>query len=408
MTLKNTNNLLGIIAFIEDKTNKDIVNSLTVKLPDLSFEVYQGGIKQAVQYLRSHPSPQILLVDISKSELALSDMEELSEVCEPGIEVICVGEKNEVSLFRNLIDLGVQDYLVKPLTLSLLLKSIQNLPSKVGPDSKESTFTRQGKTIAFVGAKGGIGTSTLAANCGWILADKERKKISLVDLDLKFGALGQFFDLPYTQRLTDLLESPERIDEVFVERMFAKYNEHLSIISSVEPLNTQSKIPKESIEKLVSLLRKKFHYIIYDFSREFHNPTYTPFLEKIDIIAIITDFTIHSLRDTIRIIEFFNEKNNPHQRIVLIANKAGEYKQGQLTQEIYQETIKHKIDIVLSFDPLKPLKALNEGTPVASSNGSLSADLYKLTSLLVEKPIGSSTFKANKKSFFSGFFTNKS
>lgn len=407
MTQKN-NNLQGIIAFIEDKANKEIIDSLSGKSSDLSLEVYKGGIKQAIQHLRSHPSPQILLVDISKSELAISDMQELADACEPGIEVICIGEKNEVSLFRSLIDLGVQDYIVKPLTLSLLLKSIQNLPSKLGRESKESTFTKQGKTIAFVGTKGGVGTTTLAANCGWILADKELKKVSLIDLDAKFGALGQFFDLPYTQRLTDLLESPERIDEVFLERMFAKYNDHLSLISSVESLSVRHKIPKESIEKLVAFLRKKFHYILYDFSREFSNPTYAIFLEKIDIVAIVTDFTILSLRDTIRTLAFFKEKNNLNQRIVLIANKAGEYKQGQLLQQTYEETIKQKIDIVLSFDPLKPLTALNNGTPVASLDGNFSADLCKLTSLLVEKPIVSSAFKANKKSFLSGLFTNKS
>ncbi|MBL0942310.1 MAG: hypothetical protein IBJ00_06280, partial [Alphaproteobacteria bacterium] len=213
---------------------------------------------------------------------------------------------------------------------------------------------------------------------------------------------------PYTQRLTDLLESPDRIDEVFLERMFAKYSAHLSLISSVESLSTRHKVPKESIEKLVALLKKKFHYILYDFSREFSNPAYAAFLENIDIVAIVTDFTILSLRDTIRTLAFFNEKNSLHQRLVLIANKVGEYKQGQLPQQTYEETIKQKIDILLSFDPIKPLTALNEGTPAASLSGNFSTDLHKLTSILVEKPIGPSTFKANKKSFLSGFFTNKS
>ncbi|MBL0942080.1 MAG: AAA family ATPase, partial [Alphaproteobacteria bacterium] len=198
MTQKNNSNLLGMIAFIEDEASKDIIISLNSKSSDLNIKVYKGGIKQATQHLKSHPSPQVLLVDISKSELAISDMQELADACEPGIEVICIGDKNEVSLFRSLMALGVQDYIVKPLTLSLLLKSIQNLPSKLGLESKESPFTKQGKTIAFVGTKGGIGTTTLAANCGWILADKELKKVSLIDLDAKFGALGQFFDLPYT------------------------------------------------------------------------------------------------------------------------------------------------------------------------------------------------------------------
>jgi pilus assembly protein CpaE len=408
MTVKNTGSLVGMIAFVEDKANKDIVNSLTTKLPDFKLEVYQGGIAQAIQHLKSHPSPQVLLVDISKSELALSDMQELADTCEPGIEVICIGEKNEVSLFRNLIDLGVQDYIVKPLTVSLLLNSMQNLPSNAEAEFKANTFSRQGKTIAFVGVKGGIGTSTLAANCGWILADKELKKVSLIDLDAKFGILGQFFDLPYTQRLTDLLESPERMDEVFLERMFAKYNDHLSIISSIEPLNAPYKIQKESIEKLISILRKKFHYTLYDFSREFYNPAYAAFLEKIDIIVIVMDLTLLSLRDTVRIMEFFNEKKSPYLRLILIANKVGEYKQGQLPQKTYEETIKQKIDVVISFDPIMPLKALNEGVPVASFSGDFSESLYQLTSLLIEKPLDSSPVKARKKSFFSGLFTNKS
>ncbi len=379
------------LSFVCDKETEGILTSLSLSHmdTDIKIEAQQGGIKGAIKYLKSHSSPRILLVDISESEFAASDMQSLAEVCAPNVAVIAIGERNEVGLFRELMSLGVRDYIVKPLTASLVIRSLEQLLL----DSTSGGFTAQGQLVTFIGARGGVGASTLAANCAWLLGNNYSKRVGLLDMDLQFGTIAQIFDIPTARGFSEALEAPDRVDEVFVDRVMVKQSQHLSVLSSEEELGSTSKISAKSMDKLLDILLKQFHYTITDLPSNFSTSVAAQTIKKSGVIVVVVDFTIMSVRSAVRILKFIKDNQNPDQRVLLIVNKVGQYKQGEIEQQDFQEYLQCKVDLIIRFDAKNPITALNEGTPVAAENGPMSTGILAMTELLLGRQVSSPSQK---------------
>src|SRR6202008_2787959 len=140
--------------------------------------IMRGGITKAIEYLSEQRSPHLLLVDISGIDLPLSKIQMLADVCEPGTNVVAIGDHNDVGLYRDLIDAGVSHYIVKPLTRELLAKA---LTPKLNSGEIGRSALKLGKLVSFVGARGGVGATTLAGNLAWYLANHQSRRVAFVD-----------------------------------------------------------------------------------------------------------------------------------------------------------------------------------------------------------------------------------
>jgi pilus assembly protein CpaE len=176
--------------------------------------------------------------------------------------------------------------------------------------------------VAFVGARGGVGTTTVATNLALYLAEQQRRRVLLLDLDLQNGDCALALNLAPTPGLLDALANPLRIDNVFLDRAMAAHGERLFVLSAEEPLGTEVQCGVEAIEILVGALRTQFHYIIADIPRLARAP-YRRSLEMADIRVIVADQTLRSVRDTLRLQAVLGESNAAH-RNVLIVNRSGE------------------------------------------------------------------------------------
>jgi pilus assembly protein CpaE len=184
-----------LLAFVSDETSEEVIKQLPLADFGLNLLIFRGSVKNAYEYLKTNHSPRILLVDITGCSLPISEVAALAEVCEPGVEVVSIGETNDISIFRGLLNLGVRDYIVKPLSPSLLVRSFENILYSEKKTEKTTGFSRLGSVISFIGMRGGVGTSTLAANSAWLLSEHYHKLIYL-------SSLGRFvIFLIYLQRL---------------------------------------------------------------------------------------------------------------------------------------------------------------------------------------------------------------
>src|ERR1700730_8568460 len=138
----------------------------------------RGGIGKAIEYLGQHRSPHILIVDVSGIDLPVSRLNELAEVCEPGVAVVAIGNRNEIGLYRDLLHAGVADYVVKPLNTQLLAKALASGGAHTGEASP--IHKKLGTMVAFVGTRGGVGATTLAVNIAWYLAHQRSRRVALV------------------------------------------------------------------------------------------------------------------------------------------------------------------------------------------------------------------------------------
>ena len=146
-------------AFIKDDLTRQVIDQVVGELAIPNASVHKGGIVEATRMLGEQRSPRLLVVDLSGIELPLSAINELAEVCEPGVTVIAIGDRNDVGLFRDLINNGVSDYLVKPIAPALIQKSLLNV---VESATQGRQGDRRGRLVAVTGARGGVGTTMLA------------------------------------------------------------------------------------------------------------------------------------------------------------------------------------------------------------------------------------------------------
>ncbi len=387
----NSANSSLCLAFVTDKETESILREINLAHLELKIEIRQGNLKEATSYLKAHRSPRILIIDISTSELPLTEIHNLGEACEPGLDVIVLGLKNDVGLFRQLLNMGIRDYIVKPITGMLIQKSIEvnvtekNLnESEVFPEIVNKTFTSIGKSVVFIGARGGVGTTTLAANCAWSFANTFSKVTSLVDLDAQQSMIAPLLDMEAAQGFKEVLESADRIDEIFSQRVMVKQSERLYVLSAAESLTEPIIIGENTVELLSNYLLANFQYSLFDLPRFFHSPHTLQFMKQANIVVIVTDFNILSVRDTFRILKHLKENQNPKQQVFIVANKVGTYKFGELTQAAFEGAIKNKIDLVIKFDAVTPLLALNEGKPVVQKDGLLSKGISALNLLILD------------------------
>src|ERR1700693_3569319 len=151
----NAINADDLLAVVSDRDSEAAVKRLIVDQSIANSHVHRGTIVDAIELLQKlDRSPRQLIVDVSGSTMPLSDLARLSDVCEPSVAVVVVGDRNDVDLYRSLLGAGVQDYLFKPLSVGLLQRALAA--------RDPGAAVRAGRAVSFVGARGGVGTTTIA------------------------------------------------------------------------------------------------------------------------------------------------------------------------------------------------------------------------------------------------------
>src|SRR5262249_28381727 len=307
----------------------------------------------------------------------LSHIQTLADVCEPGTTVVALGDPNDVGLYRELLEAGVSNYIVKPLTRELLTKVLS--PKAVPSDATKASL-KLGKIVAFVGARGGVGTTTVAANLAWYLANRQGRRVALVDLDLQNGDAALLFNSELTPGFRDALANPLRLDHILLDRTMTKVGERLFVLGSVEPLHDNVQFGALAIETLFSALRSQFHYIIVDVPRT-PAPAYRRALEMADRRVIIVDQTMRSMRDAVRVASLFDDDRN-----IFVANRVGEARQHALKLQDVQSVLQVQPSSLIPFAPKLVTPAAHHALVAASKRGKFADGIGKLALELSGRP----------------------
>ena len=253
-----------LLAFVSDGATEKAVRECLAQLSLASGMILRGGIAKAIETLGAERSPNILIVDISDVDLPISQVNALAEVCEPGVTVLAIGNRNEIGLYRDLLHAGVTDYIVKPLTPQLIARALNH---RTGTGDTGPIHKKLGTVTALIGARGGVGTTTLAVNLAWHLANRQSRRVALVDLDLQTGDCALALNIKPNPGLREALVNPNRVDSTLLERVMTPIGHRLFVLSSEEPLRDDLEITAEAVGTLVGALREQFHYIILDVPR---------------------------------------------------------------------------------------------------------------------------------------------
>ena len=335
------------LAFVADAETERLLQECATQLALGQGAILRGGITRAIEHLGQHRSPHILIVDVTGVDLPISKVNELADVCEPGVAVVAIGNRNEIGLYRDLLHAGVADYVVKPVNQQLLAKALTSGRAHTGESSP--IHKKLGSLVTFVGARGGVGTTTLADNTAWYLAHRQSRRVALIDLDLQNGDCALALDIKPTSGLREALANPLRIDNTLLERVMTPVGERLFVLSSEEPLAEDLHFTAVAVETLVAALREQFHYVIVDVPRV-PAPPYRRALDMADFCVLVADQTLRSVRDTVRLRTVLGDRDGK-RRSILVVNRHGEGGRHAVTLHEIQHVVEVKPKSVIPFQP---------------------------------------------------------
>ncbi|MGB6322558.1 MAG: AAA family ATPase, partial [Xanthobacteraceae bacterium] len=228
------------------------------RLAKAHLRIQMGGLTAAVEAYQSSPTPNVIILESeNRSDDILAGLDQLANYCDAGTRVVVIGRMNDVTLYRELVRRGVSDYLISPVDVLQIVRSICGLYS--APDAKPV-----GRIIAVVGAKGGVGASTVAHNVGFSIAHDLKLDAVVTDLDLAFGTAGLDFNQDPPQGIAEAVFSPDRVDTAFVDRLLAKCTDHLNLLAAPATLDRVYDFGADAFESIFDSLRATVPCVVLD------------------------------------------------------------------------------------------------------------------------------------------------
>ena len=353
-------------AFICDESALDVLRPVIIEMGWQPEKCNKGGLRNAVQSLSISASPAILMVDLSESGDPLNDINALAEVCEPGTVVVAVGQVNDVRLYRDLLASGIHDYLLKPLSASQLRDALAQAQAVFSsPKNSDGETIKKHVSTAVVGTRGGVGASTLATSLAWLFSSDHKKSTALLDLDVHFGTGALALDLEPGRGLTDAIENPSRIDGLFIERAMIRANDHLAILSAEAPINSPLLTDGSAFVQLEEEFRQAFEMTVIDLPRNMLI-NFPHLLTEVNVVALVTEMTLASARDTIRILSWL-KSNAPTATPLIVANRL-QTGATEISKADFEASIERKINFSIPYDLKAAANAAKLGQTFADAN----------------------------------------
>jgi len=321
-------------------------------------KIQMGGVTAAVEAYRSSPTPNVIILESdNRPDDILGGLDQLAEVCDAGTRVIVVGRINDVMLYRELTKRGVSDYMIAPVGTIDVVRSICGLYSQ--PDAKPV-----GRIIAVVGAKGGVGASTVAHNIAWAIARDLALDSVVADLDLAFGTAGLDYNQDPPQGIADAVFSPDRIDTAFVDRLLSKCTEHLSLLAAPATLERVYDFGADAFDSILDSLRSTIPCVVLDVPHLWSGWT-KRLLVSADDILVVAGPDLANLRNAKNMVDLLRAARPNDHRPFYCLNQVGVPKRPEITPADFAKALEDQPLAVIPFDPQMFGTAANNGQMIA-------------------------------------------
>jgi pilus assembly protein CpaE len=347
-----------LVAAVIDEVTRETVRNVAGVVGWTAPVVREGGISAAAAYVKATGAPDFLVVDVSDSEDPVADVAALLDLCGQPTPTIVIGLINDVRLYRRLRDIGVSDYLVKPVPVDVLSGALQeaNQP-QAAPEKTEAKSTQ---LISVIGARGGVGATTLAVSVAWAIA-QQKIKVALLDLDLHFGSAALTLDLEPSRGLRELLSHPDRIDSLLIDAAASQAGDRLRLLSAEEPLEDALDLDPEGLIAIIDQLRSAAGMVVADVPRSL-GPLTRQAVASADVICLVTDLSLAGMRDTQRLLSMINHAHGG-AKVVVIANRVGGVA-GEIAVGDFERGIGAKIAHSIPYDRAAAITAAEAAKPL--------------------------------------------
>jgi pilus assembly protein CpaE len=366
----------ALVAFITSAESEAALREGLADSASEGMDVRRGNIRAAIAALQRMPTPRILIVDISGEDHPLTELANLAEVVEPDVNVLVIGDPNDLDFYRQVTKgLGAMEYLARPLSRDRVARHFGPL---IAGRSTSSEKANSGRMVSITGVRGGVGATTIAVHLAWLFAIDARRHTLLLDPDLHMGNSAMLLDGKTGAGLRTALETPERIDQLFIERaaqpLASGAADRLHVLAGEERLLDQPNYAPDAAQQLLHALHQRYNIVVADVPFR-PMQLYRDLLNLAHQRVLVMEPTLVSVRDTLRMLAL---PQGPQQtrRPVLVLNRVG--KAGGLTRKQIEDALKHKVDVAIPDLPQQLGNAATMGEPAKAAKGAFRNGIVEL------------------------------
>ncbi|KOF13629.1 CtpF protein [Ensifer adhaerens] len=328
------------------------------RMAKVSLRINSGGIDAAANMFATVSTPNLIILETStEPRLLLTELAPLAAVCDPSTKVVLVGKYNDIALYRDLIRNGISEYMVAPVAMPDILAAVASI--FVDPDAEPL-----GRSLAFIGAKGGSGSSTIAHNCAWGISNLFSTETILADLDLPYGTANIDFDQDPPQGISEAVFAPERLDEVFLDRLLTKCSEHLSLLAAPSMLDRAYDFEGGAFHPILEILQRSAPVSVLDIPHMWTEWTRSV-LGDVDEVVITAVPDLASLRNTKNLLDALKKLRPNDKQPHLVLNQVGMPKRPEIAVNEFCESLEIEAAAIIPFDAVLFGNASNSGRMIA-------------------------------------------
>src|ERR1700726_2308134 len=340
------------------------------RLGKAHLKIQMGGMAAAIEAYRTAPTPNVIILETEGRIDILTGLDHLATVCDSGTRVVVIGRINDVTLYRELVRRGVSDYVLTPVNALDVVRSICGLFS--APEAKAV-----GRIIAIVGAKGGVGASTIAHNVAWAIARDLALDSVVADLDLPFGTAGLDYNQDPPQGVADAVFSPDRIETAFIDRLLSKCTDHLSLLAAPATLDRVYDFSAEAFEPVFDALRASVPCVVLDVPHAWNAWTRRVLLGADDILIVAAP-DLANLRNAKNLVDLLRGARPNDRRPFYCLNQVGVPKRPEIKPADFAKALEDDPVAIIPFEPPVFGTASNNGQMIAEvAAGHRTAEMFR-------------------------------
>ncbi|WP_296173626.1 AAA family ATPase [uncultured Brevundimonas sp.] len=325
-----------------------------------------GGVAAAIEAYQSEPTPPLIVVESMKdAQTLLAEIDQLAEVCDAGTKVVIIGAANDILLFRELMRRGVSEYLVAPVQPLQLISAIGGLFA-----DPAQPFV--GRSIAFVGARGGAGASAVAHNTAYAMSERIGVNTVIVDYDLPFGTAGLDFNQDPLGGVADALNQPDRLDATLLDRMMVRCTDKLSLFAAPATLDADWDIQPDAFEEVTSRIRSTAPFVVLDLPHLWSGWMRKTLISADEVVIVATP-DLASLRNAKNMIDLIKQgrPNDAPPRLVL--NQVGVPGRPEIPAKDFGAALGIHPSLIIPFDAKVFGSAANNGQMIVDAGAKTKA-----------------------------------
>ena len=336
---------ISVHAFCESEALQQVMERCANdrRVAKVSMRITSGGIAAAANMFSGAPTPNLIILE-SKTNAAnlLGELAPLAAVCDPTTKVVIIGYYNDIGLYRELIRNGISEYMVQPVAMPDILAAMASI--FVDPEAEPL-----GRSIAFIGSKGGTGASTVAHNCAFGISNLFSTETILADLDLPYGTANIDFDQDPAQGIAEAVFAPDRLDEVFLDRLLTKCSQHLSLLAAPSLLDRAYDFDGQAFQPVLDVLQRSAPVTVLDVPHAWSEWTRSV-LSSVDEVVITAVPDLANLRNAKNMLDALRKMRPNDKPPHLILNQVGMPKRPEISPSDFCEPLEIDPIAIIPFD----------------------------------------------------------